>query len=39
MTAPLFDWQVVFSKYLACFAFYVVLWLPTLAYLPVRRLR
>jgi hypothetical protein len=29
------DWQVVVSKYLACFAFYVVLWLPTLAYLPV----
>ncbi len=35
MTAPLHDWQVVLSKYLACFALYVVLWLPTLAYLPV----
>src|SRR6516162_447782 len=35
MTAPLTDWQVVLSKYLACFAFYVLLWLPTLAYLPV----
>ena len=35
MTAPLRDWQVVLSKYLACFAFYVVLWLPTLLYLPV----
>jgi ABC-2 type transport system permease protein len=35
MTAPLHDWQVVLSKYLACFAFYLVLWLPTLAYLPV----
>ncbi|MFL5243112.1 MAG: ABC transporter permease [Gemmataceae bacterium] len=35
MTAPLRDWQVVLSKYLACFAFYVVLWLPTLIYLPV----
>ena len=35
MTAPLRDWQVVLSKYLACFAFYLVLWLPTLAYLPV----
>jgi ABC-type transport system involved in multi-copper enzyme maturation permease subunit len=35
MTAPLRDWQVVLSKYLACFAFYVFLWLPTLAYLPV----
>jgi ABC-2 type transport system permease protein len=35
MTAPLHDWQVVLSKYLACFAFYVVLWIPTLVYLPV----
>ena len=35
MTAPLRDWQIVLSKYLACLAFYVVLWLPTLAYLPV----
>src|SRR6266849_1520070 len=35
MTAPLRDWQVVLSKFLACFAFYVVLWLPTLVYLPV----
>jgi ABC-2 type transport system permease protein len=35
MTAPLKDWQVVLSKYLACFAFYVILWLPTLVYLPV----
>ncbi len=35
MTIPLRDWQVVLSKYLACFAFYVVLWIPTLAYLPV----
>jgi ABC-type transport system involved in multi-copper enzyme maturation permease subunit len=35
MTAPLRDWQVVLSKYLACLAFYVVLWLPTLVYLPV----
>jgi len=35
MTAPLYDWQVVLCKYLACFAFYVVLWLPTLAYLPL----
>jgi ABC-type transport system involved in multi-copper enzyme maturation permease subunit len=34
MTAPLTDWQVVLSKYFACFAFYIVLWLPTLAYLP-----
>src|SRR5207253_2998845 len=34
MTAPLRDWQVVLSKYLACLAFYVILWLPTLVYLP-----
>jgi ABC-2 type transport system permease protein len=34
MTAPLRDWQVVLGKYVACLAFYVVLWLPTLAYLP-----
>jgi ABC-type transport system involved in multi-copper enzyme maturation permease subunit len=34
MTAPLRDWQVVLGKYLACLAFFVVLWLPTLAYLP-----
>jgi ABC-2 type transport system permease protein len=34
MTAPLRDWQVVLSKYLACLAFYSVLWLPTLFYLP-----
>lgn len=35
MTAPLRDWQMVASKYVACFAFYVILWLPTLVYLPV----
>src|SRR6266481_1009362 len=35
MTTPLRDWQVVLSKYLACFAFYVFLWLPTIVYLPV----
>src|ERR1700747_851814 len=35
MTAPLKDWQVVLSKYLACLGFYVLLWVPTLAYLPV----
>jgi ABC-type transport system involved in multi-copper enzyme maturation permease subunit len=34
LTAPLRDWQIVLSKYLACLAFYVVLWLPTLVYLP-----
>jgi ABC-type transport system involved in multi-copper enzyme maturation permease subunit len=35
MTAPLRDWQLVLGKYLACFAFYAFLWLPTLVYLPV----
>ena len=35
MTAPIRDWQVVLSKYLACFGFYVVLWIPTLVYLPI----
>jgi ABC-type transport system involved in multi-copper enzyme maturation permease subunit len=34
MTAPLRDWQVVLAKYLACLAFYVLIWLPTLVYLP-----
>ncbi len=34
LTAPLRDWQVVLSKYLACLTFYCLLWLPTLAYLP-----
>ncbi len=35
MTAPVRDWQVVLSKYFACFVFYVILWVPTLLYLPV----
>jgi ABC-type transport system involved in multi-copper enzyme maturation permease subunit len=35
MTTPLRDWQVVLSKYVACLGFYVVLWLPTLLYVPV----
>jgi ABC-2 type transport system permease protein len=35
LTAPIRDWQVVLAKYAACLAFYVVLWLPTLVYLPV----
>jgi ABC-type transport system involved in multi-copper enzyme maturation permease subunit len=35
LTAPVRDWQVVLSKFVACFAFYVLLWLPTLVYLPV----
>ncbi len=35
MTAPIRDWQVVAGKYIACLLFYVVLWLPTIAYLPI----
>jgi ABC-2 type transport system permease protein len=35
LTAPIRDWQVVAAKFAACFAFYLVLWLPTFAYLPV----
>src|SRR4029079_6828439 len=35
LTAPLRDWQVVLSKYVACYGFYVLMWLPTLAYLPL----
>ena len=35
LTAPLRDWQIVVSKYAACFAFYLLLWVPTLLYLPV----
>jgi ABC-type Na+ efflux pump permease subunit len=35
LTAPLRDWQIVLSKYAACFAFYLLLWVPTVAYLPV----
>jgi ABC-type transport system involved in multi-copper enzyme maturation permease subunit len=35
MTAPIRDWQVVLSKFIACFIFYMLMWLPTLAYVPV----
>src|SRR5262245_33208978 len=35
LTAPIRDWQVVFAKFVACLGFYLVLWLPTLVYLPV----
>src|SRR5438477_8854399 len=35
LTAPVRDWQVVIAKYIACFGFYVLMWLPTLLYLPV----
>jgi ABC-2 type transport system permease protein len=35
LTVPLRDWQIVLSKFLACFAFYLVMWLPSLLYLPI----
>jgi len=35
MTAPVQDWQVVLSKYLAALLFYVILWLPSAAYFPI----
>src|SRR5262245_18627105 len=35
LTAPLRDSQVIFSKFFACYLFYVLLWVPTLIYLPV----
>ena len=35
LTAPIRDWQVVAGKYVACLMFYVVLWLPTLVFVPV----
>lgn len=35
LTAPLRDWQVVVSKFIACYLFFVVMWLPTLLYLPI----
>lgn len=35
LTAPVRDTQVVLCKFLACLAFYVLLWAPTLVYLPI----
>jgi ABC-type transport system involved in multi-copper enzyme maturation permease subunit len=35
MTAPLRDWQLVLSKFAGCFLFYIILWIPTLVYLPI----
>jgi ABC-2 type transport system permease protein len=32
MTAPIRDWEVVLSKFLACLIFYLSLWLPSLLY-------
>lgn len=35
MTAPVKDWQIVFAKFVACFAFYLLMWIPTVLYLPI----
>jgi len=35
MTSPVKDWQIVFAKFVACFAFYLLMWLPTVLYLPI----
>ncbi|MGF1582947.1 MAG: ABC transporter permease [Gemmataceae bacterium] len=35
LTAPVKDWQIVLSKFAACFLFYVLMWVPTLVYFPV----
>ncbi len=35
LTAPIRDWQIVTAKFLGCYAFYLVLWLPTLIYVPI----
>ncbi|HEY1191723.1 MAG TPA: ABC transporter permease [Gemmata sp.] len=35
LTAPIRDWQVVFAKFVACFAFYLTLWATTLVYVPI----
>jgi ABC-2 type transport system permease protein len=35
MTAPIRDWQIVLGKFIACLMFYLVLWLPIVAYLPM----
>ncbi len=35
MTAPLTDWEVVLAKFLASYAFYLLLWAPTILYWPV----
>ncbi len=35
LTSPLREWQIVLSKFLACLGFYLLLWLPTVVYLPI----
>ncbi len=34
LTSPLRDWQIVLAKFAACYGFFIILWLPTLIYLP-----
>lgn len=34
LTSPLRDWQIVLAKFVACYGFFIILWLPTLIYLP-----
>lgn len=34
LTAPIGDRRVVLGKYIACYLFFVLLWIPTLAYVP-----
>ncbi|MEP6699035.1 MAG: ABC transporter permease [Verrucomicrobiota bacterium] len=35
MTAPVRDWQVVLAKFCGALVFYVILWIPTLAYFAI----
>src|SRR5450432_3035371 len=35
MTAPVRDWQVILSKFFGALFFYIVLWIPTLAYFAI----
>jgi ABC-2 type transport system permease protein len=35
MTAPVRDWQVILSKFFGALVFYLVLWLPSLAYFAI----
>src|ERR1700757_1531517 len=35
MTAPVRDWQAILSKFFGALVFYIVLWIPTLAYFAI----
>lgn len=37
LTAPVTEWQVVLAKYFGAWAFFVILWLPTLAFVGLLR--